>query len=84
MSTVQAAQPIRAYEPPIAIVWTRGEPSSDADCLLLTAALTRGDADIIEHGHWGRYTVILRWRHAEEKPLYFLADLVDADQTGVP
>jgi hypothetical protein len=78
VGTVQAAQPIRSYEPPISIVWTRGEPSSDADCLLLTAALASGHADIIEHGRWGRYNVILRWRHADERPLYFLADVVDA------
>jgi hypothetical protein len=84
VGTVQAAQPIRTYEPPISIVWTRGEPSSDADCRRLTAALTGGHADIIEHGHWGRYNVILRLSHAEEKPLYFLADIVAADQTGAP
>ena len=82
MGTVQAAQPIRSYEPPISIVWTVGEPSSDADCLLLTAALASGHADIIEHGHWGRYNVILRLSHAEEKSLYFLADVGDADRTG--
>jgi hypothetical protein len=84
MGTVQAAQPIRTYEPPISIVWTRGEPSSDADCRLLTAALTSGHADIIEHGRWGRYNVILRWSQAEEKPRYFLADVVEADLTGAP
>jgi len=76
VGTVQAAQPIRPYEPPISIVWTRGDPASDADCLLLTAALASGHADIIEHGRWGRYNVILRWSHADEKPLYFLADVV--------
>jgi hypothetical protein len=84
MSTVRAAQPIRSYDPPISIVWTRGEPSSDADCLLLTAALGSGHADIIEHGRWGRYNMILRLSHTEEKPLYFLADVVEAEQTGAP
>jgi hypothetical protein len=84
VGTVQAAQPIRTYESPISIVWTRGEPFSDADCRLLTAALTSGHADIIEHGHWGRYNVILRLGQPEEKSLYFLADVVDADQTGEP
>jgi hypothetical protein len=84
MGTVQAAQPIRSYEPPISIVWTRGEPSSHRDCLLLTAALASDHADIIEHGRWGRYNVILRLSQAEEKTRYFLADVVDADQTGAP
>jgi hypothetical protein len=84
MGTFQAAQPIRTYEPPISIVWTRGEPSSDADCLLLTAALASGKAHIIEHGRWGRYNVILRLSHADEKSLYFLANVADADQTGAP
>jgi hypothetical protein len=75
MRIVEAAQPIRTYEPPISIVWTQGEPCTEADCALLTAALRRGHADIIEHGRWGPYSSILRWSHAEEKPLYFLADV---------
>jgi hypothetical protein len=84
MGTVHAAQPIRSYEPPIWMVWTEGEPSSGPDCLLLAAALASGHADIIEHGHWGRYNVILRLRHADEKSLYFLADVGDADRRGGP
>jgi hypothetical protein len=81
MGTVEAAQPIRSYEPPISIVWTRGEPCTEADCLLLTAALRSGDAGIIEHGCWGAYNAILRWSHGEEKPLYFLADVRDTEPT---
>jgi hypothetical protein len=77
--SVEAGQPIRKYEPPISLVWTAGEPSTEGDCLLLTAALASGDADIIERGHWGRYNMILRWSHAEETPLYFLADVQETD-----
>src|ERR1700737_2409583 len=55
MLSVEGAQPIRAYEPPISIVWTQGEPCTQADCVLLTAALAGGDADIIEYGRWGVY-----------------------------
>ena len=82
MGTVHAAQPIRSYEPPHPDGVDQGEPSSGADCLLLAAALASGHADIIEHGRWGRYNVIVRLRHAEEKSLYFLADVGDADRTG--
>jgi hypothetical protein len=79
MRIVEAAQPIRKYAPPISIVWTEGEPSTEGDCLLLTAALASGDADIIEHGHWGRYNMILRWSHTEELPFFFLADVRETD-----
>jgi hypothetical protein len=75
MGSIEAAQPIRAYEPPISIVWTRGEPCNEADCLLLTAALRHGDVDIIEHGRWGPYNAILRWSQADGKALYFLTAL---------
>jgi len=75
MRIVEAAPPVRPYEPPISIVWTQGEPSTEADCILLTAALRSGDADIIELGRWGPYNAILRWSHAEEKSAYFLADV---------
>ncbi len=81
MLSVEGAQPIRAYEPPISIVWTRGEPCTEADCVLLTAALTSGDADIIEYGRWGVYNLILRWSHANESALYFLADVRDSEPT---
>ena len=60
MIGIEGAQPIRPYEPPISIVWTQGEPCTDADCALLTAALAAGDAAIIEYGHWGVYNMILR------------------------
>jgi hypothetical protein len=75
MRSVEAAQPIRRYEPPISIVWTQGEPCSDADCALLTAALRDGDADIVEHGRWGPYSSILRIHHADGRSLYFLVDV---------
>ena len=75
MLSVEGAQPIRRYEPPISIVWTRGEPCTEADCVLLTAALARGEAHLVEYGRWGPYNAILRWSHAEEEPLYFLADV---------
>jgi hypothetical protein len=80
MRIVRRAQPIRTYEPPISIVWTRGEPCTDRDCAVLTTALRSGDADIIEHGRWGPYNAILRWSHPEEKRLYFVADVREAAQ----
>ena len=75
MRSVEAAQPIRPYAPPISMVWTQGEPCTETDCTVLTVALRRGDADIIELGRWGPYNAILRWSHAEEKSAYFLADV---------
>ena len=75
MLSVDGAQPIRPYEPPISIVWTQGEPSTDADCALLTAALAGGDADLIEYGRWGPYNVILRVGPAAQNARYFLADV---------
>jgi hypothetical protein len=78
MGIVRRAQPIRTYEPPTSIVWTRGEPCTDQDCAVLTTALRSGNADIIEHGGWGPYNVILRWSHPKEQPLYFLADVCEA------
>jgi hypothetical protein len=79
MLSVEGAQPIRPYEPPISIVWTRGEPCTDADCVLLTAALASGDARMIERGRWGPYDVILRWSHADEDLRYFLAAVRDGE-----
>ena len=81
MVSVEGAQPIRPYEPPVSIVWTRGEPCTGADCVLLTAALASGDAAIIEFGRWGRYNVVLRWSSANEVAFYFLADVRDAEPT---
>jgi hypothetical protein len=78
VESIEGAQPIRRYEPPISIVWTQGEPCTDADCVLLTAVLGRGEADIIERGRWGPYNAIVRWRHAQERPLYFLVEFGDA------
>jgi hypothetical protein len=77
MRSVEAAQQIRTYEPPISIVWTQGEPCTEADCTVLTAALRRGDAEIMELGRWGRYNAILRWSDPEAEPRYFLADVRD-------
>ena len=85
MESVEAAQPIRTYEPPLSMVWTQGEPCSEADCALLTAALRRGEAGIIERGRWGPYSAILQWRHAEERPRYFVAHVREsADTETVP
>ena len=75
MTSVEGAQPIRAYEPPISIVWTQGEPCTEADCARLTAALRRGDAAVIERGRWGPYSAILRWCDADETSRYFVADV---------
>ena len=75
MLSVEGAQPIRQYEPPISIVvWTRGDPCSDADCVLRTAALASGPAHSIEYGRWGIYNLILRFRDDAGKARYFLAD----------
>jgi hypothetical protein len=73
--SIDGAQPIRPYEPPISIVWTQGEPCTEADCLLLSAVLTSGEAHIIERGHWGPYNAILRWSVSDDGPRYFLADV---------
>ena len=81
MVSVAGAQPIRPYEPPISIVWTQGEPCTDADCLLLVAALANGDAAIIEHGSWGPYNMILRVGRATQNRRYFLAEVRDVEPT---
>ena len=81
MLSVEGAQPIRPYEPPISIVWTQGEPCTDADCALLTAALAAGDAAIIEYGHWGVYTMILRVGRAGQDAHYFLVDVRNVEPT---
>jgi hypothetical protein len=73
MICIEGAQPIHPYEPPISIVWTQGEPSTDADCVLLAAALANGDAAVVEYGRWGVYNVILRVGRANAR--YFLADV---------
>jgi hypothetical protein len=67
--------------PPISIVWTQGEPSTDADCVLLTAALANGDAAIIEYGRWGVYNAILRVGRATRNARYFLADVHNVEPT---
>ena len=81
MISVEGAQPIRPYKPPISIVWTQGEPSTEADCVLLTAALANGDADMIEYGRWGVYNVILRLGDAAANARYFLADVREVEPT---
>jgi hypothetical protein len=78
MLRVESAQPIRPYVPPISMVWTRGDPSDAATCSLLAAALAGGDAQVVEHGHWGPYNVILRLGRAGENERYFLAELREA------
>jgi hypothetical protein len=59
------------------MVWTSGEPCTGDHCAALTLALRRGEIQIIEHGRWGPYEVIVRWTHPEVTPLYFLAELGD-------
>jgi hypothetical protein len=81
MVGIEGAQPIRPYEPPISLVWTQGEPCTDADCALLTAALAAGDAAIIENGHWGVYNMILRVGRAGEDAHYFLVDVRNVEPT---
>ena len=81
MLSVHGAQPIRPYEPPISIVWTQGEPCTEADCVLLTAALTNGDADILEWGRWGVYNAIVRLGDAAQNWRYCLADLRNIEPT---
>ena len=81
MLIVDGAQPIRRYEPPISMVWTQGEPSSDADCALLTAALASGDAQHIEYGRWGPYNVILQVGRAAQNARYFLANVRNLEPT---
>jgi hypothetical protein len=81
MLSVEGAQPIRPSEPPISIVWTQGEPSTDAACALLAAALAGGDADLIEYGRWGPYNVILRVGRAAQNAHYFLADVRNIEPT---
>jgi hypothetical protein len=77
MKIIRGAQPIRPYDPPTSIVRTRSEPCADQDCVVLTAALATGPANIIEHGRWGSYNAILRWRHTDTASLYFLTDVRD-------
>jgi hypothetical protein len=81
MLSVDGAQPIRPYEPPVSIVWTQGEPSTNADCALLTAALASGDADLIEYGRWGPYNVILRVGRTAQTARYFLANVRNVEPT---
>jgi hypothetical protein len=57
------------------MVWTRGEPADSETCVLLTAALAGGDADLIEFGRWGPYNVILRVGRTTENTRYFLAEV---------
>ena len=79
--SIGGAQPIHPYEPPISIVWTEGEPSTAADCVLLTAALANGDAAIVEYGRWGVYNVILRVGRDVRNARYFLADVHNVEPT---
>jgi hypothetical protein len=81
MITIEGAQPIRPYEPPISIVCTQGEPCSDANCALLTAALGVGDAAIIEYRHCGVYNMILRVGGAGQDAHYFLVDVRNVEPT---
>ena len=81
MISVEGAQPIRPYEPPISIVWTQGEACTADDCLLLAAALRGGDADIIELGRWGPYNAILRVDRASQNARYFLAEMREVEPT---
>jgi hypothetical protein len=75
MTVIESAQPIRRYGPPSSVVWTSGEPCVEEDCAALTLALCQGEVEVIEHGRWGTYNVILRWSRLEPKPRYFLAEL---------
>jgi hypothetical protein len=81
MTTVTRAQPIRPYGPPTSMVWTRGEPALEQDCVVLTAALRCADAEIVERGHWGPYNAIVRWIRPNEKPRFFLVDVQEAAST---
>ncbi len=82
MTTVTRAQPIRPYGPPTSMVWTVGEPATEQDCAVLTTALRCGDAEIVERGHWGPYSAILRWSRPNEKPCSFLIDVQEAAPTA--
>jgi hypothetical protein len=77
MPGLSAAQPIRRYGPPSWMVWTSGEPYTEADCAILTLARARGEVEIIERGRWGPYNVILCWTSREHQPMFFLAELGD-------
>jgi len=78
MRLIKNAQPIRRYGPPSSVVWTSGEPCTEQDCRALTIALHEGQAEVIEHGRWGPYNVILRWSCLERKAWYFIAELHEA------
>jgi len=78
MRVVRGAQPIRSYGPPSYVVWTSGEPCSEAECAALTLALHLGEVEVIEQGRWGAYNVILRWTSPARKPWYLLAELRNA------
>ena len=79
--SIEGAQPIRPYEPPVSIVWTHGEPSDEATCALLVAALAGGDAEIIEYGHWGPYNVIVLIGRNAQNARYFLANVRNVEPT---
>jgi hypothetical protein len=81
MEIVKGAQPLRRYGPPSWIVWTSGDPCSDELCAALSAGLARGEVDIVEHGRWGPYKVIVCWTIPEHQPQFFLAALSAGEST---
>jgi hypothetical protein len=46
---------------------------------VLTVGLARGEVDVVEHGRWGPYNVILCWTTPERRRQFFLAELGDGE-----